>query len=171
MNQTIVHMKNLSELIVNTCVNNTLSLLRTHPSLQWSPDSYWWPGIQLAWVHPFLPGTRSDTLTARQLSESLIDMGIPASSIKKLGKYTLVELENIAFVYREKQYKYEQGPTLLVSPHILGCKFKECGHAFVSPNCDPDALAAFILTIDLSVPAAKTASIDAYNEFFKTDSK
>ena len=162
--------KNLSELIVKTCVNNTLNLLRTRPNLQWAPDTYWWPGIQLAWVHPFWPGTRSDTLTAKQLSESLIELGVPASSIKKMGKHTLVELENIAFVYLEKQYKYAQRPTLQVSPHILGCKFKECGHAFVTPNCEPDALAAFILTIDLSVPAAKAACIDAYNEFFMTDS-
>lgn len=165
-------MKNLSELIVKTCVNNTLNLLRTRPNLQWAPDTYWWPGIQLAWVHPFLPGAHSNTLTSSdQLSKSLIELGIPSSSIKKLGKHTLVELENIAFIYREKKYKYEPEPTLLVSPHILGCKFKECGHAFTSPSCDPDALAAFIYTIDQSVPVAKAACINAYNDFFKANPK
>ena len=162
-------MNDLYESIVRSCVSNTKDLLNKYPDLQWPPEMYWWPGIQLAWVHPFWPGAHSDTLTSEQLSESLIELGVPASSIKKLGKHTLVELENIAFIYREKQYKYEQSPTLQVSPHILGCKFKECGHAFVHPNCEPEALAAFILTIDQSIPVAKVACIDAYNDFFKVN--
>lgn len=160
-------MESLSEMIVQTCVDNTLRLLRTNRNINWAPDTYWWPGIQLAWVHPFFPGKHSNTLTSEQLSSSLIELGVPDSSVKRQGKHTLLELNNIAFVYCDKQYKYEPGPILLVSPHILGCKFKECGHAFVSPYCDPEALAAFMITIDLSVPAAQAACVDAYNDFFK----
>ena len=117
-------MNYLSESIVRVCVNNTLSLMRDYTNLQWTPDSYWWPGIQLAWVNPFLPGIRGESITTDQLNEKLIEFGIPAESIKKSGKHTLLELDNISFVYREKQYKY-YGPVFEVSPHIRGKKFRE----------------------------------------------
>ena len=81
-------MSNFSESIVRVCVNNTLSLMRDYTNLQWTPDSYWWPGIQLAWVNPFLPGIRGESITTDQLNEKLIEFGIPAESIKKSGKHT-----------------------------------------------------------------------------------
>ncbi len=156
-------MSNLSESIVRVCVNNTLSLMRSRTNLLWAPDSYWWPGIQLAWVNPFWPGNCGKALTSEQLNQRLIEFGIPAESIKKSGKHTLLELGNISFVYRDKQYKYD-GPVLRVSPHILGKRFSECGHAFVNPNCSADELVTFMLAINESVPAARSACIDAYQE-------
>ena len=156
-------MSNLSESIVRVCVNNTLSLMRSRTNLQWTPDSYWWPGIQLAWVNPFWPGSRGKVLTTDQLDKSLIEFGVPTESIKKSGKHTLLELGNISFVYRDKQYKYD-GPVLRVSPHILGKRFSECGHAFVNPNCSADELVTFMLAINESVPAARSACIDAYQD-------
>ena len=156
-------MSNLSESIVRICAENTLSLMRSHPDLHWAQDSYWWPGIQLAWVRPFWPGVHSGTLTADQLNKRLIEFGIPADSIKKTGKHTMLVLDNISFVYRDKQYKYD-GPVLQVSPHISGKKFGECGHAFVCPCCSADELVTFMLAINESVPAAQQASLDAYQD-------
>ncbi len=157
-------MNDLYESIVRSCVSNTKDLLNKYPDLQWPPEMYWWPGIQLAWVRPFSPGIRCQALTVTLLNKSLIERGVPASSIKKLGAYTLLELDNIAFVYRDRQYKYENGPVLQISPHLLGCKFKECGHAFVSPNCSEDALAEYILMINRIIPATREACIAAYND-------
>ena len=156
-------MSNLSESIVRACVNNTLSLMRSRTNLQWAPDSYWWPGIQLAWVNPFWPGRCGKALTADQLNQRLIELGVPAESIKKSGKHTMLELGNISFVYRDKQYKYD-GPVLHMSPHIPGKKFSECGHAFVNPRCSADELVTFMLAINESVPAAQSASLDAYQD-------
>ena len=156
-------MSNLSESIVRVCVNNTLSLMRSRTNLQWAPDSYWWPGIQLAWVNPFWPGNCGKALTTEQLNQRLIEFGVPAESIKKSGKHTMLELGNISFVYRDKQYKYD-GPVLQVSPHIQGKKFSECGHAFVNPRCSADELVTFMLAINESVPAAQSASLDAYQD-------
>ena len=156
-------MGNLSESIVRICTGNTLSLMRSHPDLQWAPDSYWWPGIQLAWVQPFSPGAYDCTLSTEQLNRRLIESGVPAESIKQDGRHTLLELDNISFVYRDKQYKYD-GPVLQVSPHISGKKFSECGHAFVSPCCSADELVTFMLAINESVPAAQQASLDAYQD-------
>ena len=137
--------------------------MRSRTNLLWAPDSYWWPGIQLAWVNPFWPGNCGKALTTEQLNQRLIEFGVPAESIKKSGKHTLLELGNISFVYRDKQYKYD-GPVLRVSPHILGKRFSECGHAFVNPNCSADELVTFMLAINESVPAARSACIDAYQE-------
>ena len=156
-------MSNLSESIVRVCVNNTLSLMRSRTNLQWAPDSYWWPGIQLAWVNPFWPGSRGKALTADQLNKRLIEFDVPAESIKKSGRHTLLELGNISFVYRDKQYKYD-GQVLQMSPHIPGKKFSECGHAFVNPRCSADELVTFMLAINESVPAAQSASLDAYQD-------
>lgn len=156
-------MSNLSESIVRVCVNNTLSLMRSRTNLQWAPDSYWWPGIQLAWVNPFWPGSCGKALTADQLNQRLIEFGVPAESIKKSGRHTMLELGNISFVYRDKQYKYD-GPVLQMSPHIPGKKFSECGHAFVNPRCSADELVTFMLAINESVPAAQSASLDAYQD-------
>ena len=137
--------------------------MRSHANLQWTPDSYWWPGIQQAWATPFLPGTRGGILTTDLLNRKLIESGIPAGAFKKSGKHTLLELGNISFVYRDKQYKY-YGPVLRISPHIPGKKFSECGHAFVSPECSADELVTLILAINESVPAAQSACIDAYQD-------
>lgn len=137
--------------------------MRSRTNLQWAPDSYWWPGIQLAWVNPFLPGSCGKALTTDQLNKRLIEFGVPSESIKKSGKHTLLELGNIAFVYRDKQYKYD-GPVLQVSPHIRGRKFSDCGHAFVNPKCSADELVTFMLAINESVPAAQSASLDAYQD-------
>ena len=79
---------------------------------------------------------------------------------------TLLELDNISFVYRDKQYKY-CGFVLQVSPHIPGKKFSECGHAFVNPKCSADELVTFMLAINESVPAVKLACIDAYRDGLK----
>lgn len=156
-------MDNLFESIVRVCADNTRSLMRSHINLQWTPDSYWWPGIQLAWVHPFRPGAQGNNVSADQLTKRLIELGVPAASIKKSGKHTLLELGNISFVYRDKQYKYG-GPVLQVSPHILGKRFSECGHAFVSPTCSADELVTFMLAINERVPSAQAACIDAYQD-------
>lgn len=156
-------MSYLFESIVRVCVNNTLSLMRSRTNLQWTPDSYWWPGIQLAWVHPFWPGAHGSTLTTEQLNKRLIEFGIPAESIRKSGKHTILVLDNISFVYRDKRYKYD-GPVLQVSPHISGKRFSECGHAFINPQCSADELVTFMLAINESVPAAKSASLDAYQD-------
>jgi len=137
--------------------------MRTRANLQWTPDSYWWPGIQLAWVNPFWPGSRGKALTTDRLNKKLIEFGVPSDSIKKFGKHTLLELGNISFVYRDKQYKYD-GPVLQISPHILGKRFSECGHAFVDPRCSADELVTFMLGINESVPAARSACIDAYQD-------
>ena len=137
--------------------------MRSRTNLQWAPDSYWWPGIQLAWVNPFWPGSCGKALTADQLNQRLIEFGVPAESIKKSGKHTMLELGNISFVYRDKQYKYD-GPVLQMSPHIPGKKFSECGHAFVNPRCSADELVTFMLAINESVPAAQSASLDAYQD-------
>lgn len=137
--------------------------MRTRTNLPWAPDSYWWSGIQLAWVHPFWPGVHGRTLTSDQLNKRLIEIGIPTESIKRFGQHTLLELDNISFVYRDKQYKYD-GPGLLVSPHIPGKKYSESGHAFIKPTCSADELATFMLAINESVPAARAASLDAYHD-------
>ena len=137
--------------------------MRSRTNLQWAPDSYWWPGIQLAWVNPFWPGSRGKALTADQLNKRLIEFGVPTESIKNSGRHTLLELGNISFVYRDKQYKYD-GPVLQMSPHIPGKKFSECGHAFVNPRCSADELVTFMLAINESVPAAQSASLDAYQD-------
>ena len=137
--------------------------MRSRTNLQWAPDSYWWPGIQLAWVNPFWPGCQGKALTADQINKRLIEFGVPAESIKKSGRHTLLELGNISFVYRDKQYKYD-GPVLQMSPHIPGKQFSECGHAFVNPRCSADELVTFMLAINESVPAAQSASLDAYQE-------
>ena len=159
-------MSNLSESIARVCAGNTLSLMRSHTNLQWTPDSYWWPGIQLAWVHPFWPGAHGSTLTTEQLNKRLIEFGVPAESIKKSGKHTMLVLDNISFVYRDKRYKYD-GPVLQVSPHISGKRFSECGHAFVNPQCSADELVTFMLAINESIPAAQAASLEAYHQGLK----
>lgn len=153
-------MNELSESIVRVCVNNTLSVMRFRTDIQWAPDTFWWPGIQQAWVRPFWPGVRRGTLSAGQLNERLVESGIPSGSIRKSGGHYILELEHISFVYWDKRYK--DGSVLRVSPHIRGCKYSECGHAFVNPGCSADELVMFMLSIDRSVPAAREACIKAY---------
>ena len=159
-------MSNLSEAIVGVCVNNTLSIMRSISNLQWSPDSYWWPGIQLAWLNPFRPVSQGNTLTTDQLNKRLIASGVPSESIKKSGKHTLLELDNISFVYRDKQYRHD-GPVFKVSPHIRGRRFSECGHAFVNPRCSADELVTFMLAVNESIPAAQSACLEAYQDGLK----
>lgn len=158
-------MSTITDSIVRVCASNTLNIMRSHPDFQWQPDSYWWSGIQLAWVRPFKSGVWS-TLTADLLNRTLLERGVPAESIKQSGKHTLLELDNIAFVYRDKQYKHD-GPVLQVSPHILGMRFRECGHAFVNANCSADVLVTFMLAINESIPAAQAASLEAYHQGLK----
>ena len=155
-------MNTLSEKIVSVCAQDTMDLVRNRPDLLWTPDEYWWPGIQLAWHQHFWPAKAYYNLTAGELYDSLVKLGVPASSIRQSGKHTTVELDNISFVYRDKQYKYVDGPLLQVAPHITGKKFSECGHSFVNPRYTADETAAFMLALNESVPAAKAASLDAY---------
>ena len=155
-------MNTLSDAIVRVCAQDTMDLMRNRPDLQWAPESYWWPGIQLAWHQHFRTAPDGDTLTARELNDSLIRSGVPASSIRQSGKHTLVELDNISFVYRDKQFKYALDPVLQVSPQLRGTKYSECGHAFVNPRLSADETVAFMLAVDESVPAAQAASLDAY---------
>ena len=155
-------MGNLSDSIVRICVDNTLAFMRSHANLQGTGDGFWWMGIQLAWVKPFYLGC-GKTPTADQLSESLAEHGVRPESIRKMGKHTLVELNNIAFVFREKQYKHSE-PMLKVSPHIRGAKFSACGHAFVNAVCPVDELVAFMLAIDTSVPTVRAACADAFQD-------
>lgn len=156
-------MSNLSKAIVRVCVNNTLSLIRSHSDLQWPADSYWWPGIQLAWAQYFWPETLgNNTVTTDQLHKKLFESGVPIESIKKSGKHTMLVLDNISFVYRDKKYK-GVGPQLQVSPQMPGKKYNECGHSFVQPMCSADDLVTFMLAINESIPDAKTATLDAYH--------
>ena len=112
-------MSNLSESIVRICAENTMSLMRSHPDLHWAQDSYWWPGIQLAWVRPFWPGVHSGTLTADQLNKRLIEFGIPADSIKKTGKHTMLVLDNISFSVKEGEYIGFIGKRMITSKPSL----------------------------------------------------
>ena len=156
-------MSNLSESIVRVCAGNTLSLMRSHSDLKWARESYWWPGIQLAWVQHFWPEAIGCTLTTDQLHKKLIESGVPVESVKKSGKHIMLELDNISFVYRDKKYK-SVGPVLQVSPQILGKKYSECRHAFIKPMCSVDELVTFMLAINESIPDAKSASLAAYQD-------
>ena len=151
-----------SETIVRTSVEYTLSMMRLRPDLRWDPESYWWPGIQVAWHRHFRSGQVYNDLTAGELYDSLVKFGVPASSIRKSGKHTTVELDNISFVYRDRRYKYVDGPVLQVAPHLSGKKFSECSHSFVNPGYTADETVAFMLAINENVPAVQASCIDAY---------
>ena len=153
-------MSNLSKAIVRICVNSTLSLIRSHSNLQWPADSYWWLGILQAWVQRFWPETLGSTLTTDQLHKKLFESGVPVESIKKSGKHTMLVLDNISFVYRDKKHI---GPVLQVSPQMPGKKYNECRHSFVIPMCSADDLVTVMLAINESIPDAKTATLDAYH--------
>jgi hypothetical protein len=152
-------MSKLTDYIVRICAENTLRTMRSHPYLQWAPEAYLLPGIQMAWIRPFAPGSCSSTLTAAQLDKSLAAAGVPAAAIKRYGKLRTVELENIAFAYRDKRTR-DGGYKLMISPYIPGNG--ECRQTFVNPTGPADTLAAYMLTIDSCVPAARAACLEAY---------
>ena len=152
-------MSKLTDSIVRICAENTLRTMRSHPYLQWAPDSYLLPGIQTVWIRPFAPGSSGGTLTAAQLDKSLAAVGVPAAAIKRYGSLRTVELENIAFAYRDKRTR-NGGNKLMISPYLPGNG--ERRQSFVNPTGPADALAAYMLTIDSCVPAAREACLEAY---------
>lgn len=105
-------------------------------------------------------------MTAEEFNKKLVESGVPTDSIKRSGKHYILELDNISFVYREKYYKHS-GTTVAVSPHFRGVKFYEGGHAYVNPDCPVDQLVSYVRAINESVPAVKSACVDAFKDGLK----
>ena len=158
-------MISLKEKIVGDCVRNTLGTMRNRPDLQWAPEDYWWPGIQLAWLNLSWPNCLPPhkPMSADEVSRALVERGVPESAIRACGKHTRAELGNITFIYFNKRFK-DGRVELRISPHINGLKFKECGHAFHSPNVGAAVIACNMLAINESVPACRTACAAAYQD-------
>lgn len=155
-------MNELSQTILNICTENTLATMRTHPELEWAPDSYWWPGILLAWTRPFRYVPQKSDLTSSVLMEHLAENGISSSKITSVGKHHFIEMENISFVFRDKVIGDKI--FLTISPHITGKAFRESGHAFVTPSCPVRKLAVFMQEIDACVPMVREACLKTYGE-------
>ena len=139
-----------------------LDLLRTHSLPQWAPGDYWWWGLVHAW------GSRwwrweGAPISVAALDRALAELGVRQTEISRRGAHTLLELDNLAFVYREKTYV--DGRTVLkIAPHLKGKRFRECGHTFIDAAGSPLALAQYLLDVDRAVPELKAVSLDAYRE-------
>ena len=140
-----------------------LAFMRTHSLPQWPPEDYWWFALMHAWGSPWWRLCKGAPISVRALDRALLELGVRESEISRPGAHTLLELDNLAFVYREKRYK-DGRTTLKIAPHIRGLKFSRCGHSFIDASGSALELAQYLLEIDRAVPALKAESLQAFQE-------
>lgn len=148
---------------INISTNAIREFMRTHSLPQWPPEDYWWFGLMHAWGFPWYRLEKGKSLSVSELNYALLDLDIQETEIKKSGAHTVLELDNIAFVYREKRYK-DGSAVLKIAPHIKGVKFSKCGHSFINARGSALALAEYLIDIDRAIPALKAACLQAYND-------
>ncbi len=151
------------ESIINISTGVIRDFMRTHNLPQWPPEDYWWFGLMHAWGFPWGRLSLGEPMSVSELNNVLYDLDVPIAEIKKTGAHTILKLDNIAFVYREKRYK-DGRQVLKISPHIKGLGFNKCGHTFINARGSALALAEYLIEIDRSIPALKTTCVQAYNE-------
>ena len=172
-----MHMKDYQNPFANGAYNHILSFSRSLDRrgrpITWSEEVWYWHGIQGAWSNLQTASARlsgpwnGPVATALELTAALLAHGVPSGAVCPFGAHTLVTLENISFVYRTKNYKYD-GDHLLVAPHISGKPFGACGHTWVHPFAPLSDFAELMLWLDHSVPlvedACRVALADAARE-------
>jgi hypothetical protein len=143
--------------------------LSKRPAVNYDAETLFWSGVQGAWSNlSFLNCEAGQdwigpVATDRDLTRELLAKGVSESSVRPFGAHTLVELDNISFVYRAKYYKVD-GSHLLVAPHISGQPFGKCGHTFVHPFGPLQDFAETMVLFDRSVPEIRQACLDAVDD-------
>lgn len=140
--------------------------MRTHSLPQWAPEDYWWFGLMHAWGYPGHRFGGGRHIAVQELNRALSDLGVPETAVRKPGMHTILELDNIAFVYREKRFK--DGRSIFrIAFHRKGEKFGRCGHSFIEPDWSAPELARYLVDVDRAIPALKTACLQAYADGLK----
>lgn len=130
---------------------------------QWPPEDYWWFGLLFAWDYPWKRLFLGKPLSASELNNALYDLDVQETEIRKLGVHTIIELDNIAFVYRGKGVK-DGSTELRIAPHIKGVEFNKCRHNFINARGSALALADYLIEIDRTIPALKIECLWAYED-------
>lgn len=151
----------IKEEIINISTKAIRVLMRTDDLPLWPPEDYWWYGLMHAWGFPWYRSNEGKAPSVSELNNALYDLDVPETEISQPGAHTMLELDNIAFVYREKRYKYSNS-VLKIAPHVKGEKYSKCGHSFINARGSALALAEYLIDIDRIIPALKTACLQAY---------
>ena len=151
------------ESIINISTSAIRDFMRTHNLPQWPPEDYWWFGLMHAWGFPWWRLDKGKPISISELNGALYDLDVQDTEIRKPGAHTILELDNIAFVYRERRFK-DGSQVLKIAPHIKGLGFNKCGHTFINARGSALALAEYLIEIDRVIPALKTACVQAYND-------
>lgn len=149
--------------IINISTKAILDFMRTHNLPQWPPEDYWWFGLMHAWGFPWWRMDAGKPFSVSELNQALLELDVQETTIKTPGVHTVLELNNIAFVYREKRYK-DGSAVLKIAPHVKGKKFSECGHSFLYARGSAHALAEYLIGLDRLIPSLRTACRQAYND-------
>lgn len=148
---------------INIATNAIREFMRTGSLSQWPPEDLWWFGLMHAWGFPFYRLFKENQLSVSELNNALFDLDVQETEIKKPGAHTVLELDNIAFVYREKRFK-DGIKVLRVAPHMKGYGFNKCAHTFIDASESALSLAEYLINIDRAIPALKDACLQAYND-------
>ncbi|MBO7544355.1 MAG: hypothetical protein J6T02_02095 [Bacteroidales bacterium] len=149
------------ESIISISTNAIRGLMRIHNLPQWPPEELWWFCLMNMWGFPWSRLAKGKPLPVSELNNALYVLDVQEPEIKKPGAHSILELDNIAFVYREKRFKNRE-PELIVAPHLKGKSFNECDHAFIEVRGSALDLAQYLIGIDRVVPALKTVCHQAY---------
>lgn len=126
-------------------------------------EKCFWTGLLDSWVfmrHRFFSG---GSLTVKDLDAALADCSVPESAIKKPGAHTLLELDNVAFVYRNRCGR-DGGTELLVSPHWKGMPFSRCAHSFIKIKGTAQDLAQYLIDWDRATPELQSTCYQTYDK-------
>lgn len=143
--------------------NAIMSLVRTHNLPLWSEEDYWWFGLTNAWSTPWWPTAGTKPVSGQALRQALLGLGIPESSFHKPGAHTILELDNLSFVYREKRFKNGR-VAFRIAPHKKGVGFGRCGHSFMDAYGSALDWAQCLVEMDRAVPALKSSGIQAFKD-------
>lgn len=162
-------LKNTEYTILEVSRSTILEFMRTHSLQEWRPEEYWWFGLIHAWGFPRL-FTEGSPITLQALNNALLDLEVSEECIRQSGAHTFLSLDNISFVYREKQNR--EGQSLLrIAPHIKGASFITCAHSFMNVRGSAYELAQYLIDVDNSIPSLKLVCADAYQEGLKEQKK
>jgi len=125
-----------------------------------SDEDCFWHGVIAVWPCPWEFSRKGERVTVQDLNRALMELDVQEFEISKPGAYTFLELDNIAFVYRDRPFKC--GMKLLeISPHIKGKPFRKCFHSFFCFKGSALAIAQFLIDFDREIPEMKAACIAA----------
>ena len=140
-----------------------LDFMRTHNLPLWPPEDYWWFALIHIWASSWTRVRSGAPLSVRALNRALLDLGVGEKEIRKQGAHTYLELDNLAFVYREKTFK-DGRMAFKIAPHLKGAAFGKCGHTFLDVRGSALELAQRLIETDRIIPDLKMVCARAYRK-------